>query len=62
MYYVYGDLTPFYDRWGKQHTRMLVRCRTYVGALFEAYAHNLAHSHGSAFILKQLISAEDLNP
>jgi hypothetical protein len=50
MYYVYGDLTPFYDRWGKDHTRLVGQSHFYLIAKLKAHLHCFNHSHGSAFI------------
>ena len=60
MYYVYGDLTPFYDRWGKQHTRQLAICRTLIGAWWKAFVHTIDHPHGSAFISRRKMTQEEL--
>ena len=62
MYYVYGDLTPFYDRWGEKHTRLIGQSRWKFIAWLKANNHIIDNPHGSAFITTELIpeNQEDL--
>jgi len=58
-YYVYGDLTPFFDRWRSQHTRLI-----YVGikplAITKAHIHVALHPHGRAFLSEKELTEVEL--
>lgn len=60
MNYVYADLTPFYDRWGKRHTRLIAK-GSLLKCLLKAVWWTQCHQHGSAFISKREIPEKELN-
>lgn len=60
MYRVYGDLTPFFDHWGRKHTRQIATSRWWLLALLKAWWWCENHSHGSAFVADRELTPEEL--
>lgn len=60
MTYVYGDITPFYDRWGKRHTRLIAK-GIWIFAAIKAWWWVQCHPHGSAFLIDRILEESELN-
>ena len=52
MYVVEADLTPFYDRWGAEHYRLIYKSKFKYFALFHAWLHCKRHVYGSASVIR----------
>lgn len=59
-YYVYGDLTMFYDRWGNHHTRIIGLTNWWIVAYFIALKWVDKHNNGSAFIKNYRMRPKEL--
>ena len=60
MFCVYGDLTPFYDRWGRKHTRLIAVSSWRPLAYLKAWWWVQNHVHGSAFITDRELTPDEL--
>lgn len=52
MWLVEADLTPFYDRWGTEHYRLIYKSKFKLAALFQAWIHCKRHPYGSASVIR----------
>ena len=60
MWYVYADLTPFKDRWGDEHTRLISTHRFKVLAKLSGLRHVMKHEYGKAWIMDHRLTTEEL--
>lgn len=51
MYIVEADLTPFHDRWGEEHYRLIYKSKYKWVAWFKAWIHCRRHPYGSASVI-----------
>ncbi len=59
-YYIYGDLTGFFDRWGTKHTRLIGVTNSRISAYIQTRRWVHLHSHGSAFASRTRFNARQL--